>query len=255
MNRRNFISLPVPLALTAGVLGGALWGAIPGFLKARFGAHEVINTIMMNYMAIKLVDYLVKQVFRDPDASLDRTPYVLESARLPVLFGDFSHLHAGCLVAVAAAIGVAWFTFYTTWGFTIRTVGRNPAAARYAGIHVTWVTVLTMALAGALAGLAGAGEVLGLHHTLPAAFSTGYGFEGIAVALLARSSPLGLVPVALLWGGLHNGAGLMQLRAGVSIDVIAIIQALVVLCIAAEEMLRWLYRLAPLPPCERGREA
>ena len=118
-----------------------------------------------------------------------------------------------------------------------------PHAARYAGMPVAGTIVLLMAAAGALAGVAGAGEVLGLHHTLPATFSSGYGFEAIAVALLAKANPLGVVPAALLWGGMRNGAGLMQVRTGISIDLIHVIQGLILVCLAAERLTRWLYRL------------
>jgi len=232
----------LPLALTAGALGGALWGAIPGILKARFGAHEVINTIMMNYIAIKLVDYLVKQVLRDPTASMDRTPSILLTAVLPHLFGPATRLHAGLCIALAAVFLVAWLLDKTTLGFEIRTVGINPSAAQYAGMHVARTLVCTMALSGMLAGLAGAVEILGLYHTLPATFSTGYGFDAIAIALLAKSRPLGVLPAALLWGGLRNGAGLMQVRTGVSIDLINVIQALVIMGLAADHLVRTLRR-------------
>ena len=236
------IWLHLPLVLAAGALGGAMWGAIPGVLKARLGTHEVINTIMMNYIAIKLVDYLVKHVLRDPTASVDRTPAILTTAELPRLFGPSTRLHAGCLVALAAVVCVAWLLDKTTLGFEIRTVGTNPAAAQYAGMPVARTLVCTMALSGMCAGLAGAVEILGLYHTLPAAFSTGYGFDAIAVALLARSRPLGVIPAALLWGGLRNGAGLMQVRTGVSIDLINVIQALVLVCLAADRLCRALLR-------------
>jgi simple sugar transport system permease protein len=238
----------LPLALLAAALAGAIWGAIPGLLKAKLGAHEVINTIMMNYIAIKLVDYLVKGVLRDPSASLDRTPYIWPTAHLPLLLGPHYRLHAGLLMALAAVGLVTWCLFKTTVGFAIRTVGANPHAARYAGIRVAWCMVLTMTLSGALAGLAGAGELLGLNHTLPAVFSTGYGFDAIAVALLAKSHPLGVIPAAFLWGGLRNGAGVMQIRSGISIDLIYVVQALVIVCIAAEQTVRWLYRLKPYRP-------
>ncbi|MCI0528564.1 MAG: ABC transporter permease, partial [Nitrospira sp.] len=239
------IWIHLPVALAMGAVGGAVWGAIPGFLKARLGAHEVINTIMMNYIAVKLVDYLVKNVLRDPSASIDRTPYILPTAQLPRLFGENYRLHMGFLMALAAVVFIYWLLFKTTIGFEIRTVGTNPNAARYAGMNVAWNFVLAMSIAGALAGLAGAGEVLGLNHTLPAAFSSGYGFDAIAVALLAKSNPIGIIPSAFLWGGLRNGAGLMQVRTGISIDLINILQALVIMFIAADQIVRWIYRIKP----------
>jgi simple sugar transport system permease protein len=232
----------LPLALAVGALGGALWGAIPGVLKARLGAHEVINTIMLNYIAIKLVEYLVKQVLRDPTASMDRTPFILPTAALPSLFGPSMRLHAGLLIALAVVVLIAWLLDKTTLGFEIQTVGINPSAARYAGMQVARTLVCTMALSGMLAGLAGAVEILGLYHTLPATFSTGYGFDAIAIALLAKSRPLGILPAALLWGGLRNGAGLMQVRTGVSIDLINVIQALVIMGLATEHLVRTLRR-------------
>ena len=235
--------LHLPLAVLAGAVGGGIWGAIPGYLKARFGAHEVINTIMMNYIAVALVDYLVKKVIRDPGASIDRTPNILSSAHLPLLFGEDYRLHAGILIALAAVFVLHRLLNKTTLGFEIRTVGANPGAAAYAGISTTRIITLTMILAGCLSGLAGAGEVLGLKHNLPAAFSSGYGFDAIAVALLARSNPVGVLPAALLWGGLRNGAGLMQIRSGISIDLINVIQALVIVFVAADPIIRWLYRI------------
>jgi simple sugar transport system permease protein len=233
------MALHLPLALIAGAVGGALWGAIPGLLKAKLGAHEVINTIMLNYVAIKLVDYLVKNILRDPTASLDRTPYVLMTAQLPRFFGTDYRLHAGLLLALLMAGGTAWFLSKTTYGFEIQTVGANPQAARYAGMSVTRTIVLTLSVSGALAGLAGASEVLGLYHTLPATFASGYGYDAIAVALLAKSRPLGVLPAACLWGGLRNGASLMQVRSGVSIDLIVMLQALVIICLAVSQIRPW----------------
>ncbi|MGQ9586033.1 MAG: ABC transporter permease [Anaerolineae bacterium] len=239
------IYVHLPLAVLAGALGGALWGAIPGFLKAVTGAHEVINTIMMNYIAVKTVDYLVKNVIRDPTASLDRTPFVEASARYPLLIQG-SSLHAGFLIALAATVFVWWFLYKTTLGFEVRTVGLNPSAARYAGMSVPRNFVLAMAMAGALAGLAGVGIVLGRpsEYSLKAAFSSGFGFDSIAVALLAKSHPIGIIPAAFLWGSLRNGAGLMQVRApGISIDLVNIVQALVIIFVAADEIVRRIYRI------------
>jgi general nucleoside transport system permease protein len=232
-------------AILAGIAGGVVWGAIPGFLKARFGGHEVINTIMMNYIGINLSDLFVKKIIRDPSATVDRTPYIMETARLPQLLGPNYRLHAGSIIALAAVALLFWLLYKTRIGFEIRTVGTNPGAARYSGMRVGRTIVLVMAIAGGLAGLAGAGEVLGLKYSLSATFSRGYGYDAIAVAFLARSNPLGVLPAAFLWGGLRNGAGLMQIRSGISIDLVNIIQALVIVFIAADPIVRWIYRIAP----------
>jgi simple sugar transport system permease protein len=232
------------LALAAGVLGGALWGAIPGALKARTGAHEVIVTIMLNYVAIQATSFLLSGPMKDPSpfVVVAQTPKVLESARLPQLVEPY-RLHWGFVIALVVAVGVWWLLARTTIGFEVRTVGANPNAARYAGMSVPGTIVLTMALAGGLAGLAGAGEVLGLNYYHTPGFSQGYGFDAIAVALLGRAHPIGLVPAAVLFGGLRAGATRMQFLSQIPVDIIAIIQALVLIFVAAPEIVRWLYRL------------
>ena len=236
------IYIHLPLALLAGAVGGALWGAIPGFLKAKLGAHEVTNAIMLNYIAVKTMDYLVKNPLRDKAATIPRTPYILPTATLPQLLAPY-RVHLGLLIAIVAIFVVYWLLWKTTLGFEIRTVGANPDAAKYAGMSVTRNFILAMVLSGALAGLAGTGEVLGTNHNLPASFVSGYGFDSIAIALLAKSHPFGILPAALLWAGLRNGAGLMQVRAGISIDLINIVQGLVIIFIAADEIIRRLYRI------------
>jgi simple sugar transport system permease protein len=237
------IFIHLPLAIIIGMLGGALWGAIPGFLRARTGAHEVITTIMLNYVAIRLTDYLIKGPFLDRNSSAPRTPFIQPSAELPRLLGPDYRLHAGFILAIVIAFAVWWLLQKTTIGFEIRTVGANPDAAQYAGISITRNFVLAMSLSGGLAGLAGASQVLGLEHNLKAAFSAGCGFDSIAIALLARSNPIGIIPAALFWGALRNGAGLMQLQSGISINLINILQALVIIFVAADPIVRWLYRI------------
>ena len=233
----------LPLALTIGALGGALWGAIPGFLRARTGAHEVIVTIMMNYISIRLTDYLIKNPFRDTTSSAPRTPFIAAAAELPLLLGPNYRLHVGFLIAIVMAFFINWLLNRTTTGFEIGTVGANPDAAKYAGMSITRNFVLAMAMSGALAGLAGATTVLGVEHNLKSSFSAGYGFDSIAVALLARSNPIAIIPAAIFWGALRNGAGLMQLQSGISINLINIVQALVIIFVAAPDIIRAIYRI------------
>jgi simple sugar transport system permease protein len=240
-------------ALVAGAIGGGIWGAIPGILKAKLGAHEVINTIMMNFIAIFLTDWLINNPMQDPDApSTIRTPIIDATAQIPkfseipgvqMLFESGDRLHLGFILAILAAAGVWWLLWKTTVGFELRTTGSNPDAAEYAGIKVERNTILAMTLAGALAGLAGTIEVQGLVRFLPAFFQAGYGFDAIAVALLAQNNPFAVIPAAILFGALGVGSDILQIRTGVSRYLISIIQALILLFVAAPALVRALYRL------------
>ncbi|MHB0923490.1 MAG: ABC transporter permease [Bellilinea sp.] len=232
-----------PLALLIGGLGGALWGFIPGLLKAKTGANEVINTIMMNYIAFRLSEYLLTGFLKDPTKSHPISATVEKAAWLPRLFPSPNRFHVGFFIALAMAVLVYILLFKTTWGFQLRTVGLNPNAARYSGMSIVKSTVIAMSLSGALAGLAGAVEVLGVNRNLGVAFSSGYGFDSIALALLGNSHPVGVVLASLLFGFLRNGALRMQLAAGIPIDIISIMQAAILAFIAAPGIIRTIYRL------------
>jgi len=302
----------LPLTLGAGALGGAIWAGIPGYLKARTGAHEVISTMMMNYVAFRFTEYLVSVPLKDKQATAVQTPRVSSAAELwtfadiparlqdplnalavalvmtflvyvlirwlfarrlsnrlaqwgiaiaigvitfvglPALtriwwpFQDqYDRLHIGLLMAIAAAVGVWWLLWKTTLGFEMRTVGANPNAAKYAGMSMTRNIMLAMCISGALAGLAGTAEVLGVSicRCLPLFFSSGYGFDSIAIALLANNNPFGILAASFLFGAMRNGADLMELNSGVSKYVISVIQAMLLLFAAAPAVVRWMYRI------------
>jgi len=232
----------LPLALLAGALGGAIWGAIPGYLKAVTGAHEVVNTIMMNYISFLLGDWLLNGPMKAPGYR-PLTPVIQDSAMLPRFFPPPLRFNWGFILALAMAVLVYWFLFKTTMGMEIRAVGANPDGARYAGMNIVRNFVLAMTLSGALAGLAGATQVLGIDHWVGQNYSSGYGFDSIAIALLGQSHPFGVVLAAGLWGFLRSGATNMQSMAGVPLDVISIIQGLVVIFVAAPAVIRWIYRI------------
>ena len=236
----------VPVALVGGALAGAAWGAIPGWLKAKTGGHEVINTIMMNYLALLLAGYLLNGPWKDPNPLnvIAQTPAIAKTARLLPIFEGL-RFHWGAILALLVAFAVYWLLWKTTLGFEIRTVGANPSAARYAGIGVGRTLVVTMGLSGFLAGLAGSVEVIALNfgHTL--SFSLGYGLDSITVALLGKSHPAGVVLAALLFGAMRSGATRMQFLTQVPVDIISVIQALVLLFVAADAIIRFIYRIRP----------
>lgn len=247
----SFTGLPLiihlPLAIIAGIVGGAIWGFIPGVLKAKTGAHEVIVTIMLNYIAFRLVDYFLKSSLFQREGRSDPVSRTIEdSAQLPQLLdwvNPSMRLHLGLFVALLAAVLVHWLLFRTTTGFEFRAVGANPAAARYAGMSVARVYILVMSIAGGLAGLAAGGQVLGVLERVTPGFTAGIGFDGIAVALLGRSNPAGVVAAALLFGGLRAGGQQMQVSTDVGIDLISVIQALIIIFVAAPALISSIYRL------------
>jgi simple sugar transport system permease protein len=243
----TFVGMPwfihLPLALLAGALGGALWGFIPGLLKARTGAHEVITTIMLNFVAFRLVDFALKSpTYQRPGRSDPISKIIEPSAVLPQLL-DPLRAHWGLVVAIVAAILVSWLLFRSTKGFEFRAVGLNPQAARYAGMSIARTMVLTMMSAGVLAGLAGASVVLGTTRALTPGLAGGAGFDGIAIALLGRARPAGVLAAAILIGALRAGSTPMQAATGVPIHLVAVIQALVIMFIAAPALVRAIYRI------------
>jgi simple sugar transport system permease protein len=242
------------LAVLTGMLAGFAFAAIPGFLKARFGAHEVITTIMLNYVAALFVDLMVNHgPMADHKRALPQTPPIDPATQLPLLVPD-SRLGIGLLLALVA-VPVIWFLIErTTVGFRIRAVGLNASAARAAGVSVGRTMVLVMGISGALAGLAGVIQVLGVDGLMTPAMLSNYGFDAIAVALLARSNPWAVLPAALLFGAMRSGASFMQLQTQVSADLISIVQAAVIVFVAAPLLVRWLFRLreAPAPTVSIG---
>jgi simple sugar transport system permease protein len=230
-----------PLALTAGAAAGAAFAAIAGALKVYTGAHEVITTIMLNYIAINLTDYLADGPWKDtsPGNIVARTPRILDTSMLPT----WGPIPSGFVLSVLLAGLIYWLLWKTTFGFEIRTVGQNRHAARYAGIRVARTVILTMLISGLFAGLGGAVETQGVVGRYQPGFNVGLGFEGITIALLAKTHPFGVIPAALLVGAMKAGSSQMQFVADVPKEIIDVIQALILFFIAAEFLLRRLLRI------------
>jgi simple sugar transport system permease protein len=257
----TFAKLPgallIPMAMIAAMLAGAMWGAIPGALKARFGSHEVINTIMMNFIAVGLVSYLTQNFYKAQGDPIMQTVPIAEHSHiarfstllspLGVNFPNRIPLNISFLLALLAAFLVWVFLWRTKWGYEIRAVGSNPSAAEYGGISVKKQIVLAMALSGALAGMVGVNEVLGYRYRYYHDFSPGYGFAGIAVALLGRNHPVGVVLAALLFGALNRGGLFVDIFTDrVSKDLVQVLQAIIILFVAMESLFRGgLGRLIP----------
>jgi len=227
-------------ALVAGIVGGAVWGFIPGILKALSGAHEVVTTIMLNAVAVSTVAAVVSTVLAVPGSP---SPITLNvgTAELPTVIGKNGHL--GLIYAPLFALAYGWLLYRTTWGFEIRTAGANPDAARYAGMSPRLIIVATMTLAGGLAGFAGATELLGITKTMTSTYNSTVGWDSIAVALLGRSNPLGIVLAALLFGTMRAGSGTMQALAGVPAELVGVLQGTILLVIVANVVIQRIFRL------------
>ncbi len=236
----------IPLTILAGIVGGAVWGGIVGVLKARTGANEVVVTIMLNYVALYLVSYLLRTpgLLQAPGSANPISPATKDSALLPALFGPRYGVDLGFVVAILAVVVVWWLVNKSSLGFRFRTIGENPRAARVAGMSVPSLTIWVLVISGALVGIAGAYQVQGAVTTgFTSGIDAGIGFDAITVALLGRSKPWGVFWAAILFGILKNGGYAMQAANGIPIDIVGVIQALIVLFIAAPPLVRAIFRI------------
>jgi len=240
----SFNGLPVfihlPLALLAGAAGGALWGFIPAVLKAKLGAHEVITTMMLSYVALYLTSYMVNYPLKAP-GWVPQTVLITSSAELPRILPP-TQLSASFILALIIAGITIYVLQRTTIGYEVRAIGLNPAAAESSGINIKRGLIFALVVSGAIAGLGGAGEVLGVHRRYIDGFSPGYGWDGLAVALIGGLNPLGSVLAAILFGALRSGGMSMNRATGVPLDIIFVLQALVVLFVAAPRLIRYLLK-------------
>lgn len=235
----------IPACMTAGFLAGAFWGFIPGMLKARFKVNEILSTIMMNSIALQLLNFLLQGPMMDPEGIKAGT-FLAQSARLPesawlARLVPRTMLHSGVYVALAFAVAVYIFLWRTTIGYQIRAVGLNPQASHYSGINVPFNQMLSLTLAGGLSGLAGVIEVMGVHRRILEGLTGGYGFTGIVAALLGSLHPLGVVPASVLFGGLLVGANTMQRAVQIPSALINAILGLIVLFVSGSAL--WIHQI------------
>jgi simple sugar transport system permease protein len=227
----------VPLIILSGIIGGGLWAAVPGYLKAKFGTNEVINTIMMNYIALNVVNIIV---LRTPIgiASKAETPIIQPSAQF-LQFSSMSRANIGLIFAIVCAVFIYWLLWKTTVGYEIRAVGINPFGAEYGGINIAKNTILAMVLSGAMAGIGGASHLAGVMHNCTDLMDfIGYGFDGIAVALLAKSNPIGCIPAALLFGTLNSSSRMLQLNS-IPKEIVYLIQSIVIIFVATDYIVKY----------------
>jgi ABC-type uncharacterized transport system permease subunit len=235
------IPIAAPLHIIVGLLfafmAGGFWGFIPGLIKVKFGANEIVSTLMMNFIAIYLINYLVSGPWKNPTVVTlnPLTSYIMPSAFLPILISR-TRLHFGIVIAIIAAFLSYFFLYKTVFGFKIRACGSNLRAANFGGIEVGKTIAFTMLISGGLAGLAGMCEVAGVHHFLMDGISSSYGYAGISVCLLGKKHPIWVIFSSILFAVLLVGAGTMQQRVGVPIAIIQIIQALVIIFVLIGEV-------------------
>jgi len=220
----------VPLALLSGALAGGLWGLIPAILKTKLNAHEVITTMMLSYVASYLTSYLVNYPFKAP-GWVAQTTTIAPSAELPRILWP-TQLSVAIIIAFLLAIAIHYFLEKTKLGYEIRAVGFSPMVAENNGIDVNRKMILALVISGAIAGMGGAGEIMGVHRRFIDGFSPGYGWDGIAVALVGRLNPIGTIFVAILFGALRSGSMTMTRSVGVPLDIISMLQSLVIICTA-----------------------
>ncbi|MDN5360291.1 MAG: ral nucleoside transport system permease protein [Thermotogaceae bacterium] len=235
----NAASLPsfiaIPLTMIVGMLAGAVWAGIAGFLKATTGAHEVISTIMLNWIAYNITNWAVTGPF-NAGGGIPKSPEIASSAKLPnLLTSQASFMSFGILIAITAAVVMYIILYKTSMGYEVKAVGFNPFAAEYGGINVSKNIIVTMAISGALAGLAGTLEATGLYYRFYGTLSSGKGFDGISIALIGQNNPFGILAASLLIGALRTGSNQMQF-AGVPKHIVMIIQSIIIFLVAAERM-------------------
>lgn len=230
-----FISITI--CLIGAMLAGAVFGIIPGLLKGIFGSSEIITTIMFNYIALYLVSFVVDKPLRESSGFYPQTDLIGENAFLPYIIKN-TRLHIGIIIAIVLAILVYIILWKTPFGFKLRAVGLNPDGAEYSGISIKKSIVISLAISGALAGVAGFTEISGIHHRLLDNFSRNVGFDGIAAALLGNTNPIGVVTSAILLGMLQTGANAMQRGVGIPANIVSIIQALIIILVLAGNKLR-----------------
>ena len=238
----SFNGLPsiihIPLALIVGAIAGGLWGLLPAVLKTELGANEVITTMMLSYVALYFTGYLANDVFR-AEGWVAQTPLIISSAELPRILPP-TQLSASLILGIIL-VGLIYYTFKNTvLGYEIRAIGLNPLAAENGGINIKRGLIFALVISGALAGLGGAGEILGVHRRFIDGFSPGYGWDGLAVALIGGLNPIGALLAALLFGVLRSGGMSMNRITGVPIDIVTIIQGLVILFVAAPVIIKYL---------------